>query len=120
MRRSKVNRARPEVVGTLFRGGPGGRRMKVGIADDGEMVAIRRERLERLAEGKVAARLFRRPVMFVAAFTRGAGRAMHHLDAAQTRLGRGRGLRNRSLRWHHRLEQREPQSDASTAEEGAS
>ena len=69
------------MVGSLFGGRPGGGGAQVGIADDGEIVAELLERLERLSELEIGARLRWRPIMFICAVGRAAGGSVDHLDA---------------------------------------
>ncbi len=84
MRGGEIHGARPEMVGAFFGGGPRGGGMQIGVADDGEVVAIGRERLQRLAELEIGALLGGRPVMLLRAFAGAAGGAVHHFDAAQS------------------------------------
>ena len=65
--------------------------MEVGIADDGQIIAVGRKRLQCLAHLKIAADLFRRPVMFVRAFARASSGAVDHLEASQARRRDGGG-----------------------------
>ena len=82
------------------------RRVDVGVADDGEDVAERRQRAKAgRREIEVAADRGRRPQVLLDADRRAAGRAVHHLDADEARLLRRVDGGRRAPRRDHRLEE---------------
>ena len=74
-------------------------RLVADVADDGELIAERRERLEDRAQLEVAAGRRRRPLLH--------DRAVREVEEPQPRLRRRRGVRERGGRGNHRIEQRQ-------------
>ena len=81
------------------------------IADDAELIAKRRERLQDLGELEVLARFRRRPLVH--------RRAVRDVDAAQTALRPGCGLSERGARGNHRVQQRQREGGAGAAKQRA-
>jgi hypothetical protein len=91
----------------------------VGVADDGQVVAVRFERCERRRrEVEARAGSGRRPQVLLGAESGAAGGAVHHLHRDQSPLGRQR-LGQRRARRHHRVEQRQRQRRAHALQQRA-
>jgi hypothetical protein len=100
------DRARPEVIAADFLRLEGFGVAHVGVADDRQVFA---ERLERAHAARRQIELTpdrrRRPHVLGQAERRASRRAMHHLDARQTRAAGGRSLGQQRSRRHHRVEE---------------
>jgi len=92
--RSEEHGARPEMVGSAFGGDERVGLPGVRSADDGDVLAKRREGLHRGGA----------PVVFGGTFAGGPGGSVDHFDANQAGPGRGRGLAQRRLRGDHGFE----------------
>ena len=83
----------------------------VGVADDGQVLAVRLERAQGAgAEVEVAPGLGRGPQVLGASPRVGAGRSVHHLDGDETgRVEGGGGGRRDPSRGTHRVQERQGQ-----------
>ena len=107
MRLGQEDRAGPEVVAADLRGRERFRHPDVGVADDGQVLAVRLERAQRAgAQVEAAARLGRGPQVLRAAPGVGARGAVHHLHADQAgRIERGAGGRGYPAGRMHRIQE---------------
>ena len=120
MRRGQIHRARPEMVRAFFGGGPRGGRMQIRIADDGEVVAEWLQRLQRLAQFEIARLPFPATSNACSSPRRCCPPTPCTISMQARRvLGDRRGLAQRRLRRHHRIEQRQRQRYAHAAQNGA-
>jgi hypothetical protein len=119
VRSGEVYGAGTKMIGALFGGRPGGGGMKVGIADDGDVIAQAGQRFQRLREFEAVAFLGGRPIVLLGSFTGAAGGTMHHFDAGQARARRRGSTADGSLRGHHRIQERQRQAHAHAAQHRA-
>ena len=111
MRLRQEDGAGPEVVAADLGRGERLGHAHVGVADDGQVLAVGLERAQGAgAEVEVAPGLGRGPQVLGASPRVGAGRAVHHLDGDETgRVEGGGGGRRDPSRGTHRVEERQGQ-----------
>ena len=84
MRRGQEHGARAEMVRASFRWSESIRLARVRAADNREVIAKGRERLQRIREFEAGPLLRRTPVVLARADLRATCRSVYHLDARQT------------------------------------